>query len=226
MEMENFFFFFFFSLKNSVKPANGPQPRKVLWSVIFLLLPTPSVCADQNKHNIGAVSHRFLESVCDKTPLLDRNVKKKLLLNWVRFLAHFYSFTPVLLMIFLNFLSVNTKRGFNVINQNNHNFHGKTLWKKKQLSGTFFNDFFSSIRFAFRTRTKGRSHEFLTLKFIRGSILKKYDLNLHYPMASLSHFTALLAKIFKYEHHNIINASNSSISLFVSRLPTFFFFGR
>lgn len=107
-------------------------------------------------------------------------------------------------MIFLNFLSVTTKRGFNVIDQNNHNFPVSTLWKKKTAFRDFLYDFFSSIRFAFRTRTKGRNHEFLTLKFIRGSTLKKYDLNLHYPMASLSHFTALLAKIFKYEHHNIM----------------------
>lgn len=185
MEGDFFCFLLFFSFLNSVKPANGPQPRKVLWSVILPLLPAPSVCTDQNKHNIGAVSHRLLECVWQ-----DGISRQKWFLFFFAKLGEISSSFPALLMTFLNSLRVHIRR-FNVIYQNNRNFSLSTPFKK-QLSGTFFNDFFSNIRFTFRIRTKGCNHEFLTLMCIRGSTLKKYNLNLHYP-ASLSHFIILLA---------------------------------
>lgn len=48
-----------------MKPANGPQPRSSLKSLLQF------VCMDQHKHNISVVSDRLLECVCYKKLLLE-----------------------------------------------------------------------------------------------------------------------------------------------------------
>lgn len=216
MEMEGLFWVFFFGFENSGKPANGPQPRKVLWSIIFCLLPAPSVCADQNKHNIGAVSHRLLL-------FPDRNIKKKKKEKSSFCLTEvdFWLICTVLHLLcwwYCWILCVHI-RGFDVINQNNYNFSVSILWKKNKKKNNSFQGLClitSSAASDSGQEPKGLSLNcfllFLLFFYVyQGINPKRYEPNLHYPVASLLFYSSVG---IKYSNMSITTLEMPQIIVF------------